>query len=1136
MRQLRNLLIAAAAVWLSAAPAYAQWFAEAPVAAPEIKYDQDFVYTFAATGFSTTHQDVSFCSSPADCQASDSDVQSNDCVSKISLPRAGNAGPLNVSSFQRGFAAVRVTGASTGGTVTVGCSDTDKRYYSSEDSEWTSSTTVANAVDFHSACRDRSLRGGGYDSNSDTYEWACGNYPWTGERGAASNDFSSPTKAGGVAYDVTCTGTYAPDPLCLFTGEVIRVNAMSDINLALDMVRPGGSVFLPVFSNSDAGLYQIGRCGADSYGGTANPCPVLRPPHENVTPKTLQVVGGRTLVMEGNDPDGIRDGARTGVWLLNDNGHDDADAKDADGVRTPRRQGIIGGLTAVRLCMGTPAAGDLECDQQDTIYNKTVSLGSESSEILGTQSDPTALCVRNDLTNTGMCEDDLRIRCNSGTHCTNVGLSNSCLGFADTIGDLIDDRGGEPVAVIYERDNIDRAGANQTTNMSGQFWVASVSATACETDGVQVALTNTPGEVANTGPWPFFNEQVGTGVSDNNELWILDEDAVQTGLAYTGGTSAPAQTPMYRVQAADVPTCSSATSGLLVTITDDDGSCTDTVQGTLDGGEAFAIPGSINECYCDGADWIDADCEGATYGANRGCYDETSHFSRYNVRDSIVSDVTVAYPYYYAGGSTTEPIFDNGSGSTGFNTYERMTVRDGHGRITDMSNNRWRNGTIENMTLPGGTLFSLGFFSTGSDVGPMVFRNVQAQRLFSLGQGSFNNVHDIHVYNSIFEREMFVSEVSDGQVIQRIYGYGNYGPFLVFAPSNVQYSGALTVRDVFLRNHQHVRRNTSWGRMYGMIIAHDYRGNASYNAQVFTGPYIFDNVHFETVPETCFLYFDNTGTPVGMPRKTVIKNSSIAGTDPTDSDVRLVCAAANADAGEQTHDESDSMATIYSSGWMPIITSSSENGVLLDDYIDLPRAVANVGDCDDLPPGTVAYVYDGAASCADTDGVLDSGAVIQKCACQDTGDWAPLSNAREFHGQLKASNWDEANDDGDCLITEVAGPLICGAANSAYYTLKYNGTPFFKKADCMVQMDTIPGATQIASFNLYYDDMLGGAAAAGSVSSDTWETNGAADGDTFTINFNERAPLANGAVSIAIDMANATAVQFDIVCDLTWQE
>ena len=141
-------VLAAVASLLVAAPAVAQWAAGTATGTPVVKYAQTFTYTFAdSVGFSTTHQDVSLCDSPLvtlsnasakvelfDCRASGSNVQSSDCVSKIGLPKTQGSetgvGPFNVSSFQRGFAAVRVTVSAGGGTVSVACSDLDSQYYS----------------------------------------------------------------------------------------------------------------------------------------------------------------------------------------------------------------------------------------------------------------------------------------------------------------------------------------------------------------------------------------------------------------------------------------------------------------------------------------------------------------------------------------------------------------------------------------------------------------------------------------------------------------------------------------------------------------------------------------------------------------------------------------------------------------------------------------------------------------------------------------------------------------------------------------------------------------------------------------------------------------------------------------------
>jgi hypothetical protein len=831
-------------------------------------------------------------------------------------------------------------------------------------------------------CRDASVKGGGYNAAGDCYTDVCLNYAWTSERGGGSGSYTSPVVAGGVGYYVDCTGAADPDPLCMASDERHKLNANSDIALGMDMLCMGGDGWLPKFPGKNHGLYQVGRCG-ETAAGVANDCPILRAPYDTFEPRIVQATGNRTIWLEGSDPNGFDDGVRTGVWLLVDSGRDDSDSVDADSVVIPSKQNMVGGGSGTNRC--TSPAGtspDITCSPVTTNREKPATSWGALGEILGTESDPTALCIRSDLPNTGMCEDDPRIRCTSGgSECTGRGLTSSCLGFAKMIESAIDANGGDPVAIDYTRDNIDQEGNNQASNHAGTFWVASVSANACLTDGFDVALV-APGEAANTGAWPFMNEQVGAGVSDSNELRFRGPEGIQSGLAFKGGTIAPAQSPLYGLKAADVPACSTTTDDLIVVINDDitAAQTCDHTAGVLTGGGTYT-----SECYCTGATpaWSGEDCTGATYGGNRGCWDEPSAITRGLVNNSVVEDILVERLYHGA----THPMFDEYTEVPGENFIRRVTVRNSYGRVNDLSSNVLQYLVVENVDAPDHTLISLGFFVTGSRTGPIHLSGVRARNVFALGEGSNVDLFGVTLAGVVARRSIITADSMWGARVQQMRGWGTYGRLMDIGPLNTQVAGPFLMRDVVIRNHQEFDLNWTNGEMDGFIVPHDLKDNASYNAQTFVGPFIFDNVHLETKIAGCFLYSDNDGTPIGFPRRTIIRNSSIVSTDPTAASVRLVCAADNDGGGDETLANSDSMDTIYAAGTMPVIIDSSEGGNMLPNYELMPRSSAEIGDCDDLADGTRVYIYNGHATpCQDTNGVLDTGTTASICECDRSGD------------------------------------------------------------------------------------------------------------------------------------------------------
>ena len=330
--------------------------------------------------------------------------------------------------------------------------------------------TAAAVVGGHDSCRAGTVRGGGYDSTTDYYDWACGNYNWSAEKGGAL-DFNTANVTGGVAFTVTCTSTidpagtgrYLPDNACRYAGEVLTINAGPDIWLALEMTRPGGTVYLP------SGIYVDRICGFSAYdqdglpnsGATRYPCPTSRLNNGHVI-KITQTIAGRQLIGEGSDPDGDRArgssdiGFRDGTYIVYDgNSRDPADAFRYDDATCTGGAGTTpcstdafcagiaegtctGGIQAVQWAhyngggqaqTKTPCivvddtGGEYHCDQATTkapFWHESAAYTAVTSELMGNffLSDNT-VCFRDvpSVTDLGTCTDDPAVKCDETADC-----------------------------------------------------------------------------------------------------------------------------------------------------------------------------------------------------------------------------------------------------------------------------------------------------------------------------------------------------------------------------------------------------------------------------------------------------------------------------------------------------------------------------------------------------------------------------------------------------------------------------------------------------------------------------------------------------------------------------------------------
>lgn len=304
-------------------------------------------------------------------------------------------------------------------------------------------------------------KGIGFDATTNTYAAVCGNYAWSGDTGGvdAAGVWSANTAlcSGGCAQYVTCTddGRGVPDggsvqdvEACRESGQRVKVNAMHDIVLAMDAVRPGAGckVFLPELRPGQ-GSYHIGGCG-ETLAGVDIRCPTLRPPHDINPIRTVNLRPGRELCLEGRDYDGPNDPRETlqgvtqsgvmmeGVYLLQDMGtttgtaivaNNDLD-RNGDTNAQLAQLGVLAVGTGSDLgsVCSTVSGSDPRCDARDA---SVIARGDINANIFGrsfnidvADSDNTngRLCIDDGLVEsaTGTCRGDRRVQCTSDAVCT----------------------------------------------------------------------------------------------------------------------------------------------------------------------------------------------------------------------------------------------------------------------------------------------------------------------------------------------------------------------------------------------------------------------------------------------------------------------------------------------------------------------------------------------------------------------------------------------------------------------------------------------------------------------------------------------------------------------------------------------
>lgn len=146
--------------------------------------------------------------------------------------------------------------------------------------------------------------------------------------------------------------------------------------------------------------------------------------------------------------------------------------------------------------------------------------------------------------------------------------------------------------------------------------------------------------------------------------------------------------------------------------------------------------------------------------------------------------------------------------------------------------------------------------------------------------------------------------------------------------------------------------------------------------------------------------------------------------------------------------------------------------------------------------------------------------------------WVEAKEVR--HQKLVFYNFDTstAADSDKCAGTYVVAAQDCTLSGSTSYFVPYTGQPYINKATCSTNARTTAGATQTLTLRPYYHDGDAATDVPGGDSLTLIDMENVTDGDIYEFEFNERAPLVSGTVSIQATGSGANTSTLDLVCDL----
>ena len=446
---MRTLITTLLLLVLAAIPASAQtWSNSSSYNEGPTDIAQTFVMDVSALGAPTIRQDLTECVTPVitltdatahlliyDCpNATTTGAISTECVQLADLPDAD--GVLSrAQSLSKGFLHVNVIDAgATTGSLTSDCGVVRNKTF--DGSSWVTNYGSVSGSEMQVACADGTLKGAGYDSDNDCYAEVCLNYNWSAEIGGGTYPlYDQPTTVGGNSWTMTCTGDGTAEPggavidgnpveelICLTAGEEIKMYAMADAMLGQSRACDGGTAYLP------SGAYQNAGCGQQA-DGTNNACPVL-PTFPYHSQRRIQAMRGVKWIGSGAqwvDPASNGRDSTKAIWVddhdkdgSSPGGTHDLDRND-DGGQFWGWSHTSGPWKGENWCYTNDDTEPITCGLIPDDVNGSkgkVGFGTYATRgvMLGTlDADIGYVCVENDITKTGTCSNNRRIRCDTNT-------------------------------------------------------------------------------------------------------------------------------------------------------------------------------------------------------------------------------------------------------------------------------------------------------------------------------------------------------------------------------------------------------------------------------------------------------------------------------------------------------------------------------------------------------------------------------------------------------------------------------------------------------------------------------------------------------------------------------------------------
>ena len=856
-----------------------------------------------------------------------------------------------------------------------------------------------------------------------------------------------------------CTDVATPDHACYASGERLLVDGwVHAFYAAAEATVPYGTVWFSKFPDKDHGLYVYRGCGARD-------CPTfeqslsdvsLRPAYRvrNITAyKGLKIRG------LGGDPDGPFANGRTGVYLLHDAGQQNDDAgtekTDGDGEGLGTWVFRLGAINGINTCYSTELGGGEYSDACD--FDHALSLASDSpkSSRMGryiefsahcdggdndgvfcdADADCTAgggtcefdvapsfatydgnrntrICFFNDDDfdeQGGVCDGDVRTLCNSAVN-DRTGVSSGgcdfsgetpagndrgdCVPMIDAVEGLQD--AGEQIILMCKAKNFDIDGNPASIGETvAYFPILDVADPGtCGTDGRYMLLgVDTTQDMT----WPFY--KVFDDV-DDVQCNVVRADWLDNGNGYN----------YEGINFSPVDYYGRDISG------DDSNDCDAGTEDECDSAAMIGLVGGTNGGMVDVGIWgcSQAGTKSCIDGASEALFTKMHKLSIKDCKRGMISDAS-------------NWLFENvdidrcsASDQVIFNAYS--------------STSHFRNITVGNSS---GAAFIRTQAPTGILVDMIKFRGGND---FIYGTYDLRGGHGIRITNNLVESlsgRFVMLNPTDDTVLSDVLIAGN----VAYGGPNAPWF------------------TDGWGgtRARAWIAATDM--NEAHQGEIRNVVVRENSVLFDSLSDVCFAYFDigDDGAAGGAGRNNIgtedyiqeftFKDNSIRGTG-----AELTCIGDDGSIDDERASETD---RVWAANRWPYMEGNDLNDTQGSDYPYHMRAAAAAGDCDDLPTGTLAVIYDDTAvgACTDStsDGVLDGGGsdgTISVCECREDTLWRPAVS----HGDLY----------GDTLT-------LAGDGNGARFELGVNTVaPTYDSGEAGIDVTEL--ATDPVSFLHFQDD------------------------------------------------------------------